>query len=75
MIISIILSLAAIAIALYAAKSCRKQESELSRLRESYGEAAEEYMSQAAKTERMMQDGISSILNYDALSSLRGENK
>lgn len=38
-------------------------------------ESNEEYLKQAIKTEQLMQDGINSIMNYDAMSFAKGDNK
>lgn len=35
----------------------------------------EEYLTQAMKTEQLMQDGINAIMNYDAMSFSKGGNK
>lgn len=38
-------------------------------------ESNEEYLKQAMKTEQLMQDGINAIMNYDAMSFTKGDNK
>ena len=59
---------------------CRNRK-DIADMHEKYNEASElikateEYTREAAQREKLMQDGISAILNYDALSGLRGEDK
>lgn len=38
-------------------------------------ESNEEYLKQAMKTEQLLQEGINSIMNFDAMSYMRGGDK